>query len=169
MSVLPTPTHAAAAKGPHLRDIHMPPQPSWWPPAPGWWILAGLCVLLLALLVWAWSRRRRRVRLWLAARQELDAAAACYAADEDGAALAASVSQLLRRAGRLHDGDLAMGDEERWKQLLSALAPDRACAQVLLELQTSMYRPRIRIDPDTVMPAARRWLHRALMRRPRHV
>ncbi|MBP6325901.1 MAG: DUF4381 domain-containing protein, partial [Dokdonella sp.] len=25
------------ADGPQLRDIHLPPDPSWWPPAPGWW------------------------------------------------------------------------------------------------------------------------------------
>jgi hypothetical protein len=41
-----------------LRDIHLPPAPSFWPPAPGWWIVAAV---LLALLAWAglvvWRRR----------------------------------------------------------------------------------------------------------------
>ena len=31
---------SAAPAGPDLRDIHLPPAPSWWPPAPGWWLLA---------------------------------------------------------------------------------------------------------------------------------
>ena len=30
-----------------LRDIHLPPEPSWWPPAPGWWLLALLLVIYL--------------------------------------------------------------------------------------------------------------------------
>lgn len=32
-----------------LRDVHTPPDPSWWPPAPGWWLLAAA---LLGLIVW---------------------------------------------------------------------------------------------------------------------
>ena len=33
-----------------LKDIALPPDPSWWPPAIGWWVLA---IALLALLCWA--------------------------------------------------------------------------------------------------------------------
>ena len=36
-----------------LRDVHVPPAPSWWPPAPGWWLLAGVVVLvLLGIVAW---------------------------------------------------------------------------------------------------------------------
>lgn len=57
-----------------LRDIHLPPEPSWWPPAEPWfWLLAGL--LLALLLLWAWRRwltprlrkariRRQRAVIW---------------------------------------------------------------------------------------------------------
>ena len=42
----------------HLRDIHLPAEPSWWPPAPGWWLL--LVVLLIgAHTLWRLWRRRR--------------------------------------------------------------------------------------------------------------
>lgn len=44
-----------------LRDIHLPPEPSWWPPAVGWWVLAiGLLVFfvwLTRLALRAWQRR----------------------------------------------------------------------------------------------------------------
>ena len=33
-----------------LRDVHLPPDPSWWPPAFGWWLFA---LILLTTLVWA--------------------------------------------------------------------------------------------------------------------
>src|SRR5690606_33347163 len=34
-----------------LRDIHQPPAPSWWPPAPGWWLLAGIVLVVFALVL----------------------------------------------------------------------------------------------------------------------
>ena len=36
--------------GPVLRDIHLPPEPSWWPPAPGWWILFVLAMGVLGFM-----------------------------------------------------------------------------------------------------------------------
>ncbi len=132
-------------------------------------MLAGLLLLLLVLAAWLWARRRPRVHRWQAARQELDAAEARYAADGDGAALAASVSQLLRRAARLHNRTAVTDGGEPWQALLRDLAPDRPCADTLIALQMSMYRPDAGIDSATVLPAARRWLRRALLRRPRRV
>ena len=42
-AMMPTSAHVPAPPpGPQLRDIHLPPAPSWWPPAPGWWVLAAL-------------------------------------------------------------------------------------------------------------------------------
>ena len=53
MNALPASSSiTAAAQGPVLRDIHLPPDPSWWPPAPGWWMLAGLLLLLALLAAW---------------------------------------------------------------------------------------------------------------------
>ena len=46
-----------------LRDIHVPPEPSWWPLAAGWWIIVALlCCLVLAVLLWRWWNRRHFVR-----------------------------------------------------------------------------------------------------------
>src|SRR5262249_43714601 len=61
----------SAPAGPDLRDIHLPPDPSWWPPAPGWWLLAIALLVLAAFairtLVRAWRERawQRRVALEL--------------------------------------------------------------------------------------------------------
>ena len=44
-----------------LKDIHLPPSPSWWPPAPGWWLVT---LLLLALISWGLIKwRQRQLRL----------------------------------------------------------------------------------------------------------
>ena len=58
-----------------LRDVHLPPDPSWWPPAVGWWLLAAL--LLVALFwtvqaVYRAYRRRAPLREAKAILQELE-------------------------------------------------------------------------------------------------
>ena len=61
-----------------LRDVHVPPAPSWWPPAPGWWLLAGVSAGLglwskytdaflapgLLLYLLAAPERRQWLRQW---------------------------------------------------------------------------------------------------------
>jgi len=42
-----------------LRDIHLPPEPSWWPPAPGWWLLVLALLTLAAVLT---TKIRQRVK-----------------------------------------------------------------------------------------------------------
>ncbi|MBI2993267.1 MAG: DUF4381 domain-containing protein [Gammaproteobacteria bacterium] len=77
-----------------LRDIHFPPDPSWWPPAPGWWVLAGCA--LCALVFWIWRRRRARLSAIDYARRELDALRE-RAVHEEAPALLRELSILLRR------------------------------------------------------------------------
>ena len=77
-----------------LRDIHLPPEPSWWPPAIGWWLLAIvlLVAVVIAVLRWRQYRAERVRRLALA---ELDAVEArCVDAPQR---LPAELSIWLRR------------------------------------------------------------------------
>jgi hypothetical protein len=101
-----------------LRDIHLPPEPSWWPPAPGWWLLALLLVALglLAgrLLLRRWRARRRR----LALQAEFDRVLAVA----EPAARLAAISQLLRRAARVRDPASATLVGSAWLEFL-----DQAC------------------------------------------
>jgi hypothetical protein len=55
-----------------LRDLQLPPEPSWWPPATGWWLAA---LLLIAAVAWGARLVYLKVvrqRPYLRARYELD-------------------------------------------------------------------------------------------------
>jgi hypothetical protein len=97
-----------------LRDIHLPPEPSWWPPAPGWLLLALLLVVVAWVLVrflrQHWRARRRR----LALQSEFDAALGLA----DPQAQLAAISQLLRRAARVHAPAAAALIGEAWLEFL---------------------------------------------------
>ena len=182
----------SAPGGPDLRDIHLPPAPSWWPPAPGWWLLAILAVALVAfaivLIVRALRERgwRRRVAA------ELERIAASHAAEPDPIRLATDVTQLLRRASLLIEPTAAALGGEEWLAFLdrqlevprkarkdnSSGADDvkiaagfrTATGRALIE---APYRragdPAANVDAGALIGLARTWLRRALPRRSRRV
>ncbi|KQQ80244.1 hypothetical protein ASF73_03065 [Xanthomonas sp. Leaf131] len=95
-----------------LRDVHLPPSPSWWPLALGWWLVIAAVVLVLGSAgVW-WWRRRRQQRGWLAAFDaELQRATT-------PAQRLATLSVLLRRAARSADAQADRLQGEAWLQFL---------------------------------------------------
>lgn len=95
-----------------LRDVHLPPSPSWWPLALGWWLVIAAIVLVLGTLAWWWWRRRRRAQRWAATFD-----AALQAASPPAQRLAA-LSALLRRAARTVDPQADRLQGEAWLQLL---------------------------------------------------
>ena len=158
----------APPNGPELRDIHLPPPPPWWPPAPGWWLLA---VIVLALVIGAvifWRQRLRRRRVIAAVMAELDAAEARYAGDGDRQALAASVSQLLRRIARQCDASAVTLRGAAWLALLQALAPTLDLGPLRV-LEDAMYRPHTASDVLASLATARQWIRIVLPRKQRGV
>lgn len=99
-----------------LRDIQLPPEPSWWPPAPGWWVLAGVLLILVALLVgsairrWQASRRTQQRLRWL---EE-----ALASAGTDPARQLAAMSELLRRLARRDAPQALLLRGEEWLRFL---------------------------------------------------
>lgn len=119
-----------------LRDVHLPPAPSWWPPAPGWWLLAG-ALLALALLLWGlgWRRRGRR-RRWAAWFDT-------HCAAQASAAQVAAISELLRRAARRVDPQADRLQGEDWLRFLDGgqgAAFTQGPGRLLLE---GGFRPRV--------------------------
>lgn len=156
---------SAAATGPQLRDIHLPPEPSWWPPAPGWWLLLGLVLVLLGGALWWWRRRRDAAR---ERRQVLDEVAQLrtrHQRDADGARLASDLHQLLRRVARVHDPLGARQQGEAWRATLARVPVDAATLEQLASLEQSLYRADAPFDAARALTAVDTWLRLAL--RPR--
>lgn len=104
-----------------LRDIHLPPEPSWWPPAPGWWLLAVVVLLLLAWAVRAiWHARARQMR-----NAAIEAQLSLALAPSEPDLQLAQLSQLLRRAAREADSRSVALHGEAWLQFLDGSAADR--------------------------------------------
>jgi hypothetical protein len=177
----------SAPTGPDLRDIHLPPTPSWFPPAPGWWLLALVLLVAIALgvrmLLRQWRERRWRQRV----ATELDRIAAMHAAQPDTVRLAADVSQLLRRASLLIEPNAAALQGDAWLAFLdrqfdeASGAPRDAAAHDQARFRTATGRalidapyrrandPEAAVDANALLVLARDWLKRALPRRQSHV
>lgn len=158
-----------AQAGPVLRDIHLPPEPSWWPPAPGWWVLA---MLLLLLCAWLLRRVLRQRRLSLARRSlqhEFDAACVAHPSSTDAAGQVAALSLLLRRATKQYAPQaLALRDED-WLAFLDdedAAQPfRRGAGRLMLD---GPFRPRVAPEEaDALAQAVRARLERFVT--PAHV
>jgi hypothetical protein len=146
-----------------LRGYHLPDPVSWWPPAPGWWLLAGLGLLIVALVVrWLASRHRRRAPARVALR-ELGALRAVYGRDGDASAYARGLSRLLRRyaLARFPRGRVAGLAGEDWLAFLDAHGGDgrfrRGAGRLLAE---APYRPVVELPAEELARLARDWIAR---------
>lgn len=164
MTWVPPAPPASLPAGPVLRDIHLPPSPSWWPPAPGWWALAILLLLAVLALVLFWRRARRRGAARARLQQEVDNLAARHARDGNAETLAAGLHQLLRRGARSLDIDAIHQHGEAWRGTLARVPVGPRTVDCLLALEQAMYRPTPAFHPESAVQATREWLaalHRA--------
>jgi len=153
---------AAPMSGPSLRDIHLPPEPSWWPPAPGWWVLAGLLLLALLATIWLWRKYRRAQHQRRQVLLELDRLVMQHQRDGDQATLASGLHQLLRRVARKHDVLAAQQRGEAWRQTLARIPVDAVTLGRLLALDQQIYQTPSSFDHAAAVTAVRQWLRLAL-------
>jgi hypothetical protein len=137
-----------------LRDIHLPPGPSWWPPAPGWWIAVGVVIATIAALsIWRWSRRRplnlrRSAEIeWMRIRED-------YGRTRDAMRVLRELSALSRRIALsvLPRSEVAGVSGAAWLAVLDRLSGTReftsGIGQVLAD---APYRREAAVDIEAVM------------------
>jgi len=156
MRVVPA---APPANGPALRDIHLPPSPSWWPPAPGWWIVLALVLLCAGVALWFWRRQRSRRASERALLAAVDASLLRYR--QQPQQLAAELHALLRRAALRFDGASSRHAGEAWRKTLGQVVQDAPTLDALMSLETAMYQPTANFDIEVTASAVRRWLSAA--------
>ncbi len=129
-----------------LRDVQLPPAPSWWPPAPGYLMVGGAVLLVILALALLWWKRRRRRQRWLQAfDQEL-------ATTADATAELAAIAGLLRRAARqAQPGSESLRDDAWWQRVDPQGTLPEARRSLLAE---GAYRPRVDVNE---VAAVRRW------------
>jgi hypothetical protein len=149
-----------------LRDVHAPVDPHWWPPAPGWWLLALLAVIasvLLARYLPPRLRRWRRRRRLLSALRSIERD---HQSGAPGAAVAAAVSQLLRRAAleRFPEQRVAGLHGSAWVAFLDSRDRIRGRFGAMQEALTvaPYQRPEAIADCMPLLQAARGWLRAVL-------
>lgn len=154
--------------GPELRDIHLPPAPSWWPPAPGWWLVA---VLVLALLIVAAAylykaiQRRRRQRALIAEFEHTLAATR-----DDRSTLATALSNFLRRLAMQRAPAAATMTGDAWLAHLDGMVgSDEFSAGIGRVLLDAPYRAQADYDAQALIALVRRTLRTASSAEAAHV
>ncbi|WP_430387632.1 DUF4381 domain-containing protein [Dyella sp. 20L07] len=144
------------ASGPVLRDIHLPPEPSWWPPAPGWWIVGVLVLLAVSFAFWFWRRRRQQRAIERVMLAELDGLVAQWRGHPSR--LVAGLHQLLRRGALRYDTEAGQRQGNSWRRTLAQVPADQSTLDQLMALELLMYRPDVTFDVEAAVAATRRWL-----------
>lgn len=139
-----------------LRDIHLPPAPSWWPPAPGWWLLGVALIVLPTLALIGWQRHRRG-RLRRAALREL---AALHEHTADPRRVAVEAEAIMRRVSLALDPAqrYVATTGEAWLARVHAIAPGFEDQALASELLRAPYAARSGIDAVALIAALERWI-----------
>ncbi len=151
-----------------LKDIHLPPDPSWWPPAPGWWLLAGLGLVLLFFLGLYLRRQRMAQQPVRLALREL-AAIETKGLESTAARrlFLEKLTILLRRFCLVWfpEKDIAGLAGTRWLEFLAQQAPDNApekwqtiFAPLLAIYSSDRHLEKLEFDPAALKENTARWL-----------
>ena len=147
-----------------LRDIHLPPEISWWPLAWGWWLLIVLAVLGLVALVWWWLKRpahTQQINLsaQASALQELDRIEKQY--NNDPLGLVRELSVLLRRIAISLYGRRSVAGLTgiTWLQFLDKQGGSPVFSQRFQQALTELpYRAQGNVDVQALVQEVRQWL-----------
>lgn len=147
-----------------LRDIHLPPEISWWPLAWGWWLVLLLVLCGLVALVWWWLKRpvtnqRVNISAQASALQELERIEQQYSNDPMG--LVRELSVLLRRIAISLYGRRSVAGLTgvTWLQFLDKQSGSPVFSQRFQQALTELpYRAQGSVDVSALVQEVRQWL-----------
>ncbi|GAB3271076.1 DUF4381 domain-containing protein [Parahaliea aestuarii] len=146
----------------NLQPLRTPAEPGWWPPAPGWWLLAGLCLLLLALAAWQIWRRHRRRRYRRQALAELSRLQSTWPADDDSG-FSAQCNRLLKAVAlrSFPRTEVAALSGERWREFLNGSIKGVQGELFPASFSASHYRPAVEpVARDAIYQSCQLWIRK---------
>lgn len=144
-----------------LKDIHLPPEPSFWPPAIGWWIVLALLILILITVFVIWKKYERRAPR-REALQLLDRIDNNYLSDKDIVAYVSEINKLIRRVAMqaFSRHECAGKSGEQWLEFLQQHSKlegfTQGIGRCLIEVPFS--KKEVQIDHHELRKLADHWI-----------
>ncbi len=142
-----------------LRDIHLPPAPTWQSGDSGWW-LAGPLLLFLVLALLVYWRRRPRARAQRA-RRELQRLRQQHEQHGDAMATLRALSVFVRQQAMARDGRRAIArlTGASWLDYLDRQLGDKGFTQGPGRvLASGPYQAQCDYDAEALFALLERWL-----------
>ena len=142
-----------------LRDVHLPPEISWWPLAPGWWGLLAMFISIFGFFVWYWLVTRRKRLLIKQVKTKLENIEYSFLGSGNSIEAFRALSVLLRRVVLTLCKDFRVGalKGSRWIDFLNHLTGSKLNS--LEMLVTTPFVKKTNEDPLQLIDEIRNWLN----------
>lgn len=144
-----------------LKDIHLPPEPSFWPPAIGWWLVLLLFILTIIGVFFIWAKHKRGAPR-REAQQLLDEIEKNYLSDNDTVVYVSEINKLIRRVAMqaFSRQQCAGKSGEKWLEFLQQHSKvdgfTHGVGRCLIEVPFS--NKEIQIDHSELKELAGHWI-----------
>lgn len=142
----------------NLRDIHMPHAVSAWPPGPAYYALAGLCIIIILVLI-----RHKKHRQYNAPKREalatLESLEKRYT-QTPKPNMASDITALLKRVALVYHPrtDVASLHGQDWLLFLQETSKNIDFQAIQTSLIDAPFNPNSEEDLTHLFCAARRWI-----------
>lgn len=150
-----------------LRDVHLPPEVSWWPPAPIWWFIAAILTGLLSYGIYCFVRYQVGNRYKRTATNELMIQFSRWKENQSNATYAiqyvTQANQIIRRCvlHAKHSQSSIGGSSEQWKATLNEFSTSGLSPSSLKVLTEECYKPSPSINVPQLHDEVLTWVKKA--------
>ena len=144
-----------------LKDIHLPPDVSFWPPAPGWWIMSVLFISSIFFGgLWFYKRYKKRKPINEALRI-LKNLQILHESSKDEVKYLRNLSNLLRRTAlTFYDNDaVASLQGSSWLEFLDKTGKTKEFSQGAGKvLGNEVFQQKVNPDLNSLFPLVKKWI-----------